>query len=46
MINMGIFIDTSGIVAVRNKDDSNHEQAIKIMKSILKTEYGACYTSD
>jgi len=43
---MGIFLDTSGIVAVRNEDDINHEKAKTIMKSILKTKYGACYTSD
>jgi len=46
VINLGIFIDTSGIIALRNENDENHEKAIKIMTSILKSEYGACFTSD
>ncbi|MHA1380085.1 MAG: type II toxin-antitoxin system VapC family toxin [Candidatus Helarchaeota archaeon] len=43
---MGIFLDTSGIIAVRNEDDNNHKLAKKIMEAILKKEYGACYISD
>ena len=43
---MAIFIDTSGFVAVRNKDDDNHKNAINIMESILKNNYGLIYTSD
>ena len=43
---MSIFIDTSIFVALRNKDDSNHNQAKKVMKQILLGEFGESFTSD
>ncbi len=44
--NLGVFIDTSGFVALRNEDDTHFENAKKVMYSILKNDYGAIYTSD
>lgn len=46
MSYLGIFIDTGGFVATRNEDDENYNTAKEMMKSILKNEYGAVYTSD
>ncbi|MHA1266054.1 MAG: type II toxin-antitoxin system VapC family toxin [Candidatus Helarchaeota archaeon] len=43
---MGVFIDTSGFVAVRNENDINFNPAMKVMHSLLKGEYGSIYTSD
>ncbi len=43
---MGIFIDTSGFIATRNKGDKNHGKAIEIMRQILQNEHGTIYTSD
>ncbi|MHA1650810.1 MAG: type II toxin-antitoxin system VapC family toxin [Candidatus Helarchaeota archaeon] len=43
---MGVFIDTSGFVAVRNEDDVNFNSAKRVMNSLLRSEYGAIYTSD
>jgi predicted nucleic acid-binding protein len=43
---MGIFIDTSGFIATRNKKDKNHVKAIETMRHILQNEHGAIYTSD
>jgi len=43
---LGVFIDTSGFVAVRNEDDVNFNNAKRVMNSLLRSEYGAIYTSD
>ena len=42
---MAVFIDTCIFVAARNKSDINHERAVELLKSALKGEYGAAYTS-
>ncbi len=46
MNELGVFIDTSGFVAVRNEDDVNFNNAKRVMNSLLRSEYGAIYTSD
>lgn len=43
---MGIFIDTSGFIATRNRKDKNHEKAIELMRHILQNGHGTIYTSD
>ncbi len=43
---MAVFIDTGIFVAARNRSDVNHERAVYLLKSGLKGEYGALYTSD
>ena len=43
---MSILIDTCALIAVRNADDKNHKNAIKIMTDALKGKYGKVFVSD
>jgi predicted nucleic acid-binding protein len=43
---MGVFVDTGVFVAVRNKNDKNHQIAKALMRRALKAEFGIVYTSD
>lgn len=43
---LGIFLDTSLFVAVRNGRDKNHDRAVELTKMALQGEYGGVYTSD
>ena len=44
-MKIGIFLDTSFILALKDKDDKNHDAAQKWMKRFLKNEFGKIYTS-
>ncbi|MEX2680294.1 MAG: type II toxin-antitoxin system VapC family toxin [Candidatus Sigynarchaeota archaeon] len=41
-----ILVDTSGIIATRNKDDADHEAAVATMRKILQKQYGDAFTTD
>jgi len=43
---MSILVDTCALIAVRNADDKNHKNAIKIMTDALKGKYGKVFVSD
>lgn len=43
---MSLLIDTSALIAVRNADDKNHKNAIKVMTDALKGKYGKVFVSD
>ncbi|MDI6859804.1 MAG: PIN domain-containing protein [Methanocellales archaeon] len=43
---MSCFVDTSVFVAAYNKKDKHHNSAKRLLRSALKGEYGAIYTSD
>jgi len=43
---MGVFIDTSVFVALRNKRDKNHSRAVSLMEGALQSKYGIIYTSN
>ena len=42
---MGVFLDTGFILALKNKDDKNFTIAQTWMKRFLKNEFGKIYTS-
>ena len=42
---MGVFLDTSFVLALKDKDDKHHSQAQMWMKRFLKNEFGKIYTS-
>ena len=42
---MGVFLDTSFIIALKNADDKNHNIAQNWMKRFLKNEFGEIYSS-
>ena len=44
-MKMGVFLDTSFVLALKNKDDKYHSQAQMWMKRFLKNEFGKIYTS-
>lgn len=43
--NMGVFLDTGFLLALKNKDDKNFDGAQSWMKKFLKNEFGQIYTS-
>jgi predicted nucleic acid-binding protein len=43
---MGVFLDTSVIVAERNGKDLNHKRATALLEEALKGRHGVTYTSD
>ncbi len=43
---MGLLIDTSALIAVRNADDKNHKKAVKLMIDILRGKFGKIFVSD
>ncbi|HME56489.1 MAG TPA: PIN domain-containing protein [Candidatus Lokiarchaeia archaeon] len=43
---MAILIDTSGIIATRNKDDADHGTAVKAMRAILQRKHGETFITD
>ena len=42
---MAVFLDTGFLLAVKNKDDKNFQNAQSWMKRFLKNEFGVIYTS-
>lgn len=42
---MPVFLDTSFILALKNKNDKNNKQAQQWMKRFLKNEFGKIFTS-
>lgn len=42
---MAVFLDTSFLLALKNKDDKNHKDAKNWMKRFLKNEFGKIYVS-
>ncbi len=43
---MTILVDTSGVIATRNKDDADHDAAVAAMRKILQNQYGEAFTTD
>ena len=43
---MVVILDTGFIVALRNKDDDFHSQAVEMMKTVLKGVYGSIIVND
>ncbi len=43
---MAVFLDTSLIVAVRNKKDRNHARGVALMEDAMKGNHGVTLTSD
>ena len=42
---MAVFLDTGFLLAIKNKDDKNFQNAQSWMKRFLKNEFGVIYTS-
>ncbi|NMC06046.1 MAG: type II toxin-antitoxin system VapC family toxin [Candidatus Lokiarchaeota archaeon] len=43
---MAVLLDTGFILAIKNRDDDNHDASQNWMKRFLKNEYGTIYTSN
>lgn len=43
---MSAFLDTGLLVAFRNKQDTDHREALRVMSEALAGKFGALYTSD
>ena len=46
MMYMAIIVDTSGIIATRNKDDADHEAAVDLMRALLQRKHGDAFITD
>ncbi len=42
---MAVFLDTGFLLAFKNEDDKNHQNAQELMKEFLTNKYGLIYTS-
>ena len=43
---MVVILDTCFLIALRNKDDENHQKAQELMKNVLKGTYGTIIVTD
>ena len=43
---MSLLLDTSALVAARNAEDKNHNQALEVMMPALQGEYGKLFVTD
>ncbi len=45
-MHLTILVDTSGVIATRNKDDADHDAAVAAMRKIFQNQYGEAFTTD